>query len=129
MSVSPILVSDCYSLPSGSVFDPVERRLRSWYVWEPSPEYCLLIELLEESGRTRHLKMTARRTTGEGLTERVFRAQMEADPATFGSLRWWWRCPYCSSRVRALYVRPDRTVPLCRHCWCIKYPRQNKQAA
>jgi hypothetical protein len=52
------------------------------------------------------------------------RVTVEAAPQPFGGIRWWWRCPGCGARRRALFVMPLTAVARCRRCLGLAYESQ-----
>ena len=76
-----------------------------------------LFELSLEDG-VLHIK----RRDGEGLvTKTIIITTM---PCNYGGIRHFGQCPFCSGRVKYLYLCKD--VLACRHCLCLSYKSQNE---
>lgn len=54
---------------------------------------------------------------------------LDTVPQPFGGVRWWFQCPRCSRRVRALYLPPGGRVFSCRTCHGLTYESVQKHDA
>ena len=57
-------------------------------------------------------------------TRREYTVRVETTSPYFGGMRFWFRCPRCQARRRALYVVPVSLLFACRACLGLTYPSQ-----
>ena len=57
-------------------------------------------------------------------TRREYTVRVETTSPHFGGLRFWFRCPRCQARRRALYAAPRSLLFACRACLGLTYPSQ-----